>query len=566
MTLTKWLNCFVIIALGALLASCYPGYKETVADIKHTQDSLHQKEQTYNPPPPPVMEKTGAYVNTQPISLDRPPRWLRRQVTVHGANLPVTFYIDQVLANTGATLHFDNDVQRSRLISMDFRGTVQGALDEIASKSDYAYHINNKRNTITWSAFETKTFDVSFLPGNAKYEVGGSQGGSGGSSDSVAQGGVGGGDSGGGSGGVTINYTGTDLSKTSQYSNLTGTISVWKDLETSVKNLMSKEGKVTVSQATTTITVRDHPENVASIAEFIKKMNKELSKQVRIQVQVLTVQLTHDFEYGINWDIVRKFGSVNQASLTGPLVSNASTGSAFSPLALEFRGNSGAWEGTQMVIQALSRQGKVSVVTQPTVTTLNNQVAEITIQQQESYIQSISNSVTQTNSTSGVNPGVITTGFNLFLLPKIQGKKVFLQLSTTISDLESIKEINANTGNVTSNSENQDQAESTTTSDNADDSTSGESSDTDGQDDTNQDNGSPSVIQVPTIDERKFNQRSVVASGTTLILAGFKERRNSANKSSFLYSETLGGKGGANETTELVLLITPVIINSGDTF
>jgi hypothetical protein len=58
----------------------------------------------------------------------------------------------------------------------------------------------------------------------------------------------------------------------------------------------------------------------------------------------------------------------------------------------------------------------------------------------------------------------------------------------------------------------------------------------------------------------------VIPNGATLILAGFKQRTNTANQSSFLYTPILGGRGGEDITEELVLLITPVIINNGDNY
>ncbi len=561
MIIKKWIT-LAVVAGSVVLAGCYPGYKETVEQVEHTKETIHQKEQTYNPPPPPVMEKTGAYVDTRPVSLDRPPYWLKRRVSIHGANLPVTFYIEQVLDGINTNIQFDNDLDRGKLISVNYRGTIKGALNRIATKSDYAYHINNKTGDITWTGFVTKTFDVSFLPGHAKYEVGGKQGGG----DSLASGGAGGGgSSGGGDGGVTINYTGVDLSKSDQYSSLTGDLSIWKDIETTVKNLLSKEGKVTVSQATTTITVHDHPENVEAIERFVEKMNKELSKQVRILVQVLNVKLSHNFDYGINWNLVRNFGSLNSLALTGSLASNAAATNSLSPLALTFTGHKGKWGGTDQIIQALSNQGKVSLVTQPTVTTLNNQVAEITIQNQKSYIQSVSNSVNENFSSSGVNPGVVTTGFNLYLLPKIQRDRIFLQVSTTISNLQSIREINAVTGEVSSNEESSNQSDlSNSANDDSDSGSQSNSSNTGSA--AGSSSNSAQIIQIPEIDERRFNQRSVIPNGATLIIAGFKTRNHTANESKFLYTSLLGGKGGEAVTEELVLLITPVILNDGDTY
>jgi type IVB pilus formation R64 PilN family outer membrane protein len=536
MRLNSWKALVAMLATTLLLVSCYPGYQETIDQIDNTKATIDESNQKDMPPPPPVMEKRGAYVDITPVSLTHPPYWLDQMVTIHGANLPVTFYVEQVLAGTDAEVQYNPGVNRGKLISMDYRGTIKGALRQIANKSNYYYNIDNKTGSVHWSAFTTKTFDVSFLPGAAKYEVGGKQN----SNSSGQSGGNNGGSSNSGSGGVTINYTGVDLSATDQYSSLEGDISIWRDLESTVKSLLSPEGRVTVSQSTTTITVSDHPQNVAAVGNYIKKMNQELSKQVRILVQVVSVQLSKNYEYGINWDVVRNF-THGTISFVDNLASNAAVANSFSPMQLIFSATSGKWAGTNTVIEALSQQGKVGVVTQPTVTTLNNQVAEISIQSQQSYIQSISNSQTQTSSTSGVNPGVVTTGFNLYLLPKIQNQKIFLQVSTTLSNLESLQEINASTG-ATCDQATPDGCGSTTPT------------------------AGTNVIQIPAVSERRFNQRSVIPNGATLILTGFKQRSNTANQSSLLYTGALGARGGEDVVTELVLLITPEVLNSGNSY
>src|SRR5205085_12388697 len=70
--------------------------------------------------------------------------------------------------------------------------------------------------------------------------------------------------------------------------------------------------RVMVSEATTSVTVRDRPANVNLIARFIANLNKNLSKQVLVKIEVLTVTLESDFNFGINWDVVqRAFGNGN---------------------------------------------------------------------------------------------------------------------------------------------------------------------------------------------------------------------------------------------------------------
>jgi hypothetical protein len=73
-------------------------------------------------------------------------------------------------------------------------------------------------------------------------------------------------------------------------------------------------------------------------------------------------------------------------------------------------------------------------------------------------------------------------------------------------------------------------------------------------------NTSP-VIQVPNVTQKQFNQRSIVASGDTLILAGFRQVENRANAMQMFQSQELGGKAAMEQTTETIVLITPIILH-----
>ncbi|MBB72627.1 MAG: hypothetical protein CMF50_09545 [Legionellales bacterium] len=533
----EWLiKSAIILTTVAIVAGCAAqkkAYYRSVNTTAAVNSDINKEQDKMNKMPDPVVDGEGAYVDTTPVSLVHPPAWLNRRVVIKGSKLPFSFYVSKILGDTGAMIHFDDSVDKNKQVSMSYTGKINGALDSLASKSDFVYTIDNETNTVTWSGFETKTFDVSFVPGASAYQVGNEGGGNG---TNLADGGSTGGSS--SDGDVSITYTGVDVTQDSQYSKISGDISVWKDIETTIRDLLSKEGKVTVSQSTTTVTVHDHPENVKAIGEYLRKMNHELSKQVRIQVQVLQVNLNHNFNYGINWNLVRNFGSLNTVSLTSGGATNAGGVGSFQPIAITWTGNQGKWGGSQTVIQALEQQGDVSVVTQPTVTTLNNQVAKISVQTQQTYIASTSTDALNDNSTSSsVNPGVVTFGFNLYLLPKIQKDKVYLAITSTLSDLQNLRTINTSTGQ-------QVDPDSTTTS----------SADT------------PQIIQVPTLEEKMFNQRSVIPSGATLVLAGFIKKNEVAGVDKTAGTSLLGGRGSEKITQELVMLITPVIIASGDDY
>jgi len=525
---------FILLISVIVLTACNPPpqYNAISAKVEQDKNKIGRLENQDYKPPAPVVTETGPYVDTTPISLVTPPAWLKRKAQFSGSRLPFSFYATEITENTGALVYYDESVDKNETLSMEYDGTAHGALDELASKMHYYYDVDYKNNSIAWSAFQTKVLDVSFMPGTTDYVLGQDSGSS--------TGGLSGGSS-------KTDYVGLD-SDDNQYSKITGNLSLWKDMESTIKNLVSTEGKVNISQATTSVTVRDHPQNVKAVSNYLDKLNIELSKQVRIHVQILEVSLTDAFSYGIDWNIVRVSGSKasKALSLVAPTATNTVPADVAAPLQLAYQvdGTNGKrYKGTKTLIQALEEQGKVRVVTQPSVVTLNNQVARLGITNQQSYIAEISTTQSDQSTQTDVTPGVVSSGFTLYVLPKIRDDKVYLQITSNIANLEDIKTIDTSTGAI---------VDPTAGGTNTEDGGGGDSS--------------SQVIQIPSLNARSFNQRSVIRSGNTLILAGFKQINDSANKSKFLWRDELGGSGGTALNRELVVLITPSILHDGETF
>ncbi|EKD55103.1 MAG: Type IV pilus protein, PilN [uncultured bacterium] len=343
--------------------------------------------------------------------------------------------------------------------------------------------------------------------------------------------------------------TGTiDDSAGSQYSNLKGTLSVWKDLDTSIKQLLSPDGKVTVSEATTSVTVRDRPTNVSLIGRFINNLNNNLSKQVLVKIEILQVILESDFNFGINWNVVQHAindGNYQLVSNNGaPISLSSATGLSLNMTqaglnhtlntsgSFPDNGGGGTASGILALINALQQQGKVSVVTQPQILCQNNQVSQLRLVDQRGYLASVQTTAfsggtgtTAPGVTSQITPGAVVTGLTLYVLPKILGGKVYLQVNADLSTFLGLQTVTSN--GVAASASNQ----------------------------------SSSAIQVPRIQQKQFNQRGVIGSGDTLILAGFREVSNTVGAQQLFQSQALGGKTAQQINTETVVLITPIILH-----
>jgi len=527
-----------LMVFFALLSGCNsPVYNQTeanVADVKLRVDEARHQSDRSNRPIPSLVINNGTYVDKTPISLAKAPKWLNNRIVIRGDSLPFSYYSRTIVGGNGTNVltRYQTGLDDNLKVSMNYTGTVRGALEQLSSKTGYVFNINC--NSIYWQAFITRTFDVAFMPGASDYMMGKAAGSSGISSVGMAGGSAGFGGSGGNATVTAI----VDDSAAAQYSSLKGSLSIWKDLEATIKQLMSPQGTVMVSESTTSVTVRDRPANVALIGKYIANMNSSLSRQVLVKVQVLDVTLSSDFLYGIDWNLMKKtLGSTFKLNMDfgTPVSITPLSGGTVSETSQVFGVTQTGVTQFNALVNSLSQQGKVSIVTEPRVVCLNNQVSVIRLVNQVGYLASVQTTSLAGSTTAGgasitsqLTPGSVTTGLTLYVLPKILGDKVYLQVNADLSTNDGIRDISSTgtTGSATTSS--------TTPA---------------------------SIIQVPDTTQKQFNQRSVIGSGDTLILAGFRQLSNQTGAMQLLRSQALGGKGSTEQLKETIVLITPIILH-----
>lgn len=542
--MTKIIRSLLVAAISCsvTLTGCvYPmkTLKDADTTITGNQERIERTMVKSTLPSPAAVTYPGYYVNPVPISLKQPPNWLSRKITLQAQNVPLNFLVARILRDTNVSVNYQPQTNQNQIVSMFYSGSIKGALDQLAADTNYGYDVSNTE--ITWEAFVTKTFNIAFMPGTSSYQVGQSQGLGAGEAASVAN--------------VTSN-TGTNNIVTQrgdlgeqQYSNLKGNLSVWDDLKQTLFQLKSPDGKVYVSESTTLVTVYDHPANVQAMQNYIEQLNRDLSREVAIQVEVLEIELNKDFNWGIDWNLIfNVLGSRvgfrshlgTAANIAGAITQGAAAGNALSVFEI------GSVDGSNVLVNALSRQGRLSVITQPRVVTMNNQMAEIKITRDTGYLQSVSNTTVansgNASNTQTLTPGVVTDGFSLYLLPKIQGKKVYLQISSALSTLTAIDTVSNNGTTNQPTNINSDNG-SIVNIDNT----------------TN--NGTPfQAIQVPTLANKSFNQRTVISTGNTLVITGFQQLRDATDRDQLLGIKPLGGTGAARSNVQTIVLITPTIL------
>jgi len=459
--------------------------------------------------------------------------WLgnKSMVLEHRNNLPSKFETDtgvtilldepvslQVLANdiyaiTGIPVKIDGQVSADKLrklVNVAYTGKLSGLLSQVATDLDLLWYYD--KNSIVFYETETKTFTLYAL-------------------------------------GTEVAYQTSVSTDNSNEVSLESTLKEWDEVETAIESIIGKADNAdfTVSRSLGTITVTASPSVLARVGEYIERQNKRLSQLITIDVKVLQVTISNDSAFGLNLaaainstsglNIVanpkNNLASTEANSMNIAVLSN--TVSALTG-ATHMEGNSvveGAYTndqimngslsgaaGSNALIEALAKQGKVSLVTNVGVTTRSNRVAPVSNTRTTGYIKRFESRNFTTVESSTVDQDDLETGFTMQLLPNVlENGKILLLFRMSVREL--LRMSTQTIGEVT--------------------------------------------LQLPEVEERSFMQEVIMESGQMLVVSGF-EKQTSEDTRYGLGDPDFMALSGSRETSAtrevLVVILTPQVLFS----
>ncbi|HCI5389192.1 PilN family type IVB pilus formation outer membrane protein [Escherichia coli] len=410
------------------------------------------------------------------------------------------------LSQMGTTSAQPVSVQSSPSLirGLKYQGDIRGLLDMAASGLGLSWRSDS--SGVYFYQQDTRTFQLVIL--NTKVNSSASI-----NSGSGNQLGSGGGTSGGTTGDISSNQK-TDYGMNSD---------LYDDIKKTVEQMVTpKSGRFWLSSATGTLSVTDTPDVLNRIGRYIEYQNKVLSRQVQLNIQIVSVNQTRNEQMGLDWGLVYKSLQNVGASLTGSMA-NASSSAASAGISIldTASGNAAKFSGSSLLIHALSEQGNVSMALNQTDPTANLTPVAYQLSKSTGMLTSSSSTATaNVGVTSTMTTTNVTTGLFMTMLPFIQENgDVQLQFAFSYTSPPDIKSFVSRDGN--------------TRNDTADTSTEGLA--------------------------RKVNLRS----GQTLVLTGSEQQNVSADKQGTFTPGNFilgGGQTGSRGRTTLVIMITPVLL------
>lgn len=178
------------------------------------------------------------------------------------------------------------------------------------------------------------------------------------------------------------------------------TIDFWKSITEQLDGIVSQEGSYTVNSLAGVVSITERYGKMADIAAVLERVSESVVRQVELEVEIYEVSISDSEQLGINWGAVSNRLDTN---FTGSLViPNSAAGSSFEGNTFTASWSDPNNAGNTALLEALSQQGNVKVLSKPKLRTINNQPAVIRVGQDIPVFR-------QTVTQSPGNPPILTT-------------------------------------------------------------------------------------------------------------------------------------------------------------
>ena len=205
-----------------------------------------------------------------------------------------------------------------------------------------------------------------------------------------------------------------------------------------LEGILSRRGVLEVDDRTNSVIVSDIPNKVDEVAALVRKLDNQ-TPQVEITAKLVDLDARVTRELGIKWNaegvsvpgVQGEFNGV--LDVTGQMEATTTTQTTVSQPKAELEigkimGPNGTFEAT---INALERENKATIISNPTITTLNNREATIIVGKKIPLIVSdeAGNPITQ----------LTTVGIQMRVVPHVNSEtgEITMDLHPEVSDLSS---------------------------------------------------------------------------------------------------------------------------------
>jgi MSHA biogenesis protein MshL len=400
---------------------------------------------------------------------------LEERFNVSISNAPASQFFMGIVEGTPYNMLVHPDV--SGMVSANLKNvTLFEALESIRDLYGYDFKVEGTRIYVKPLTLQTRVFQINYLSSIRKgtsdirvssgsiSDLGSGGSGTGTGQDTTAS------NSGGSGNGGGQNTQRVNSSKVSTVS----TNDFWGELKMSLDVLagVGKDGRqVVINPQSGVVVIRAMSDELRNVAAYLKATQLSVDRQVILEAKILEVELSDEYQTGINWASFASLKSSPNSAASLGFVSpgttlstsrlnaidtgiNAITGTslgAASRAAGSLFGLAFQTANFSALLSFLESQGNVHVLSSPRIATLNNQKAVLKVGTDEFFVTSLKTTPGTTSSNGNTAPTVSVevqpffSGVALDVTPQIDGTgNIILHVHPSVSKVSSVeKSLNA---------------------------------------------------------------------------------------------------------------------------
>jgi len=263
---------------------------------------------------------------------------------------------------------------------------------------------------------------------------------------------------------TAVTVTGAISGSVSDTKGGSGKLSPIDDLKTQFSEMFSgSSAKYSINMTQGTISVTGNYDDIRVSDKLVQDFNSIYGKGIKLELHVYEVSLSNNKAFGIDYSILKNELLNNKivqtasftTGLTNALTIGASNANGINGSFIQSNGSvtngvdSAAAQTQSLIFKYLNKFGKTSVVTKPTLETINNLPVKLDVVDSIDYVYSLEQSSTNTAVANVDTPVVtstvtqpeiktVTTGFSLILHPKVQGDFINIAIKNISSTLNGL--------------------------------------------------------------------------------------------------------------------------------
>ncbi len=315
---------------------------------------------------------------------------------------------------TGVNLIIDPAIDtETKPITLNFEKVpASTVLDEILNTFDLYYKIED--NIIRVMPFQEHMFKLNFLDAtvNSSFSVGGDV--------------LGGGDT-----EVTTGLDG-NFQLSGEGSKMSNPYDAIEEMVKQVISEKGKGGKYALNRMSGSLYVKDTPSTIRAISKLVTHFKQMMSRQILIEARIIEIVLDDDYEYGVDWDILRNADLGEAEKNTADW--SVGTGLSLTGLNDKFTFNT--------VFTALNTFGDAKIISNPTIRSKHGKPSLISVGTSFSYKKSVTTedkAIGDENYTeTDIEISTVFDGLILGVVPFIEEDgKISLMVNPIKSDVDS---------------------------------------------------------------------------------------------------------------------------------